>query len=625
MSHSQSTRIITVAVFLVSLAIFLYLYLSLPLMHGGDSYYHLAASREYAGGDFNDRLEWARFSVMNENYGDKEFLFHLVVSPFTLLFSGDTGGKIALAVFNAAIASTLCYFCIRAVGLWGGFVPLIVFGTSAAFMLRMTRLRPEIFALFFMLWATWFAANKKYRWLFAVSVLYALSYTAFHAYLGLVFFWFALSRIRHGNWEWKLLAAAVAGVAVGLLIHPGFPSNLLIWKIQSVDYFQLKGQLLTTSGNEISSSPAKVLFQLNWGWMLSLLVISLSTVQKEDRDSNPLLFEFFLTNAVVFSCLYILMQRFSTYCIPFATLAVLFWIHKENRRIGRYLHLPNGTRIAFFIPLCLCLCTSLAASWYVYINLSDHGVFTKDFHKNSQNLRKVIPEKAKIVASWDTAEFYTFSAPQGRYLNVLDPVFMALPNPGRHIIADRILNGIEPDVPGAMKIGLDSDYIIFPVRRRADLFSKLYYDPRMDLVYKGIDAVFRVNMGNSDKFVRNWVVLPPSVPLPPDIETIQNLGQQVNPEMTGYVAHEFGKKDGHGIFCSIMNTDVYEEHIFELASYGPVALWLDQNRIVSLNTGLKAELGKGLRFPLKLSPGKHVLTVKTRQYQGQTGFYLIRR
>ena len=260
----------TFLIFLLGFTFFCYFFSKIPLLHDGDSYYHLAVARLYSQKGFVEHLEWARYSVMNSGFGDKEFLFHLLLMPFVHWLPSDLGGKIALALLNAATAAVIANLSIRAIGKWGVFVPVWVFGTSAAFFLRMSRLRPEILSLLILMGATWAAARQKYRWLILFSALYALSYTAFHVLIGLSVGWFIIIGWVYRRWEWRLPVYTTLGVLIGLLAHPHFPSTLNIWAIQNIDFFILKNKIGV--GNEIQPASIGTILSLNFGWLLGLAV-----------------------------------------------------------------------------------------------------------------------------------------------------------------------------------------------------------------------------------------------------------------------------------------------------------------------------------------------------------------
>src|SRR3954447_11733620 len=63
-----------------------------PLLYDADSYYHLTVARAcWRQGLLHD-LPWARFSLMHPGFGDKEFLFHVLLAPFAALPDPLAGG-----------------------------------------------------------------------------------------------------------------------------------------------------------------------------------------------------------------------------------------------------------------------------------------------------------------------------------------------------------------------------------------------------------------------------------------------------------------------------------------------------------------------------------------------------
>ena len=70
------------AVFVVAAVAFRAWYAAFPAHYDADGYYHLAVARAYAERGMPDGLEWARFSIMREGFGDKELLFHWLLAPF---------------------------------------------------------------------------------------------------------------------------------------------------------------------------------------------------------------------------------------------------------------------------------------------------------------------------------------------------------------------------------------------------------------------------------------------------------------------------------------------------------------------------------------------------------------
>ncbi len=177
------------ATFVLALIFFGALFTRFPVLYDTDSYYHLAIARAYARHGIIDSLPWAQLSLLHE-LGDKEVLFHLLLAPLSDTANATAGGRIGLALLNALVAAAIAFLGVRAVGRWGLIAAPLLYLCSLDFLSRMIRLRPEILSLLLLLGVTWCAARGRYRWLGALAALYALSYTAFHALLGLCGAWF---------------------------------------------------------------------------------------------------------------------------------------------------------------------------------------------------------------------------------------------------------------------------------------------------------------------------------------------------------------------------------------------------------------------------------------------------
>src|SRR3954466_8190369 len=78
-----------------------------PLLYDADSYYHLTVARAcWRQGLLHD-LPWARFSLMHPGFGDKEFLFHVLLAPFAALPDPLAGGRLALALLDALVLAAV--------------------------------------------------------------------------------------------------------------------------------------------------------------------------------------------------------------------------------------------------------------------------------------------------------------------------------------------------------------------------------------------------------------------------------------------------------------------------------------------------------------------------------------
>ncbi len=641
---------------------FAQLFLSFPVLYDTDSYFHLSVGRLYAEHGLVDDLPWARFSALHEGFGDKEVLFHIFLAPFASGESPEVGGRWALAFWNALVVVVLAAVGRRLAGSWGLLAPLLVYAGSYDFIGRLIRLRPETPALLLFIAAALCVGSGRYRGLGFVAFLFTLSYTAFHALLGLCGLWFLQAAWVRGRIRPAMVVYPVLGAVLALWIHPHFPHNLVIWKIQSLDFFQNKAAL--DVGEEIAAQPTDVVLGYNLPWLVAMVGIwlaggrggrlfahgsaDLQLTQEEPGSENvrsenvrsedaEALRDALVLAACVFGVLYLLMLRFSTHFLPLATLAILACVGRPSK----WMPLPGRGRV----PLVLVLVLALGAGgWRAGHLLSLLAAPPAEGSREAdwRQFATAVPPDAKVAAWWGHTQTYVFFAPQGRYLNVLDPVFMAVPYPEVYQAQRQVFDGLEPDVPRVLVDQLDSDFLAASRNHRyPSLFERLRHDPRIGTRYQGHSLLFQLRPGNNDRFVLGWRRVPPGFELPiaGDVSIVDWPAYPLATEpriraVEGYVdALRFGDEG-----CLAMVHDFLVEpseagfRSWELAPYGPTTLWLDQKLLVSTRASMEAFLGRGLRLTAELEVGSHRWTVLTCRGEkiGQgdspySGFYLLDR
>lgn len=544
------------AVFVVAFFGFAFFFLDAPVIPDADSYFHLAVAREFATHGYPETLPWTRFSIHGDAFGDKEFLFHALLAPFART-DAATGGRLALALLNATFAATITYFATASLGWWSVVVPLWMYIAAPMMTFRLIRLRPELLALLLLLAFVRVASTKRYVWMGVLAAIFALSYTAFHVVIGLAILWWIRER------DWKLPVVATAGVIAGLLAHPGFPDNLHVWWVQNVLYFLHKSRL--DVGDEIAPMTIGFFLLANLGFWIGIGVLAYRAPRPAFRHAA--------ITAVVFAVLAILMQRMAVYFVPFATLVFLERMPQRGARFALALLATAALSLPTTIPIVRDVLAGDA--WE-----ADYTAFGK-----------AVPPDAKVAAHWGPTEFYTFFAPQGRYLNVLDPVFMEVKDARVYAAQKRVFDGDEPDLPYVVKRTLDSDYIAFPAK--SPLFERVQFDPRIAPAYNGYTFLGRIVP--SDDFVRDW-----SGP------SFADGGDYVRTRECGSVTHE-------------ETLDAPAQRLYELASSGRAELRIDDRPPIRSKES-RAILGKGTLFRVTLPAGTHRFVVTTCD-----GFYLLER
>jgi hypothetical protein len=583
-----------------------------------DAYLHLALARTIAAHGLVDHLEWARFSTLGHTYGDKELLFHLLLVPFVKLFDAELGGKLALALLCTAIAASLWELGIRAIGRFGFLVPIFVFG-SGSFMLRAIRLRPELLSLLIALWVVWSLAERRYRLAAVLALAFSLAHTAFHSLLGLALLFVAWQRWSARRWEWQLLAAVAGGIAFGLLAHPQFPRNLNVFWVQNFEFFRLKDQL--DVGAEFQPHTVTGLLQLDGLFWLGLLAIA-GAAQRGSGETARRMAAFCWIAAAAFGLLFLQMGRFATLTIPFAALAVCFGRSASNPAdanqraqppgsIGARLRLPGGRTLPAAVVLVTLAALSCANGLAIaFVNWRMAGSFDPSLRRELDQLAQQLPVGANVAANWDDAELYAFHAPHARYLNVYDPVFMAVGDPARHAVWTDVMAGSLPDIPDAVNRALESQYLAFSVGSHRELERRLANDPRARLLHRGRHALFRIE-ASGKTFITDWAIeRQPAIRAIPSayIDARALLG----PDRCATLVHD-----------EVATTP--RTRLLELAAWGPTRFFVDGRERLQLPAANLARLGEGPAVTVRTEPGSQRWSVKTCANAGEAGFYLVER
>jgi hypothetical protein len=179
--------------------------------------------------------------------------------------------------------------------------------------------------------------------------------------------------------------------------------------------------------------------------------------------------------AAVFAILFIFMSRMAVYAFPLIALMAI--VDAEPA--------PRTHALTFLISALLAIPLMMQSR---AVTLLWTDVHPEDEWKA---FGAAIPKGAKVAADWESSEHYAFFAPQGRYLNVLDPVFMAVPHPREYATLRSVFDGREPAIANALK-SLDSDYIAFStIDAPPQLVANVSRDPNLVIVRDGINILAR--------------------------------------------------------------------------------------------------------------------------------------
>lgn len=309
------------AAFLLSLALLFWIQFASPAIIGNDAYYHMRWSRILRSSlPHLSSFTWLPLTVLRpSDFVDQHFLFHVLLMPFTF---GDLrlGAKLAAPLFSAlAIASIfalLVKYRVRYRWLW--LLPLVA--GSEPFLYRMSMTRDPSPALVLLAVGVYLILERKFVPLAILTFIFVWMYNMFpligvFAAAYAVTIWLAERRLALGA-----LYATAIGAALGLVINPYFPKDLLLifhhvhMLLADAAAIDVGGEWYPFETWEMLAGNA-VLFALCFA---ALLVFD---VRKRPRDSRPL---FFLILAGIFLLMALRWRRFFEYWPPFAVLFAAF-------------------------------------------------------------------------------------------------------------------------------------------------------------------------------------------------------------------------------------------------------------------------------------------------------------
>lgn len=251
---TQPARTFAVAQALVALllvaAVFLSIQTATRSIIGVDGYYHIKVARLIREQGPRIDFPWLRFTILNENaYSDHHLLFHLLQAPFTFL--------------DLALAAKIGAFIFATLGLWGFYLfmassgvrwPLawlaILLAVTPAFLWRHSMARPQSLALLLMVAALWLIFERRQRWLVPLGFVSAWLFDGFVLPLIMPLAAMAATLLLERRLAWRPLAYLTLGTALGLLLHPYVPHNLVFTSLHLLPKTGLFGQQEVSVGAE---------------------------------------------------------------------------------------------------------------------------------------------------------------------------------------------------------------------------------------------------------------------------------------------------------------------------------------------------------------------------------------
>jgi hypothetical protein len=364
-------------------------------------------------------------------------------------------------------------------------------------------------ALVLLLWTVQALSYRRYFVASVLAGLFALAYTAVHALLGACLLCFGCALWIDRKPRFRMLLFPLLGAALGLALHPHFPHNLRVFYLQNVLFWRYADQ--ADVGSEIQALGLLSWLRFDWPLLLGVATLALSlerTVNVQQSTAHVRESAWFHSAvALAFCAGFIRSGRFALYALPFSLLALGWLARLHGWRLGSHLQRLGSSAPRSWLVLSLLICSAAPLTAAELTRLVDRGgCVWPALRSQLEALGRVMPEGARVAAPWSGTEDYIYFAPQGRYLNVLDPIFMRVAHPLAYDTQRRLFAGELVDVPLALVSVLDSDYIAFNAPSLPRLHRQLLQDPRMLPLIAGGHALYHVEPDRNRSFVLDYRV-----------------------------------------------------------------------------------------------------------------------
>jgi hypothetical protein len=400
--------------------------------NSADAYYHVAVGERYPAAGMWRTMPATTLSVWHEHFYDKEWGFHafLGVTQRVAALFGQSGPPFHVS----SIATLLLLFGVVAAALyrWRVAAPWLVTGAfvvcTVEFVNRALMVRPHLFGMLLLVAASVvLAATTRRRWywplLLGLAAVYVYSNPHFVLLPALAF---ALVRLRQ---DWRLAAMIallpVAGLLLGLTLHPQFPNTYVLWKIQGVDVVRqiVFGRMPVVLGDEMIAPGSDWLRRSALVFAVAAHNLVLAAVAWRAHGRAALRPE---SVAVVGMGLLaaagmLLSQRALEYALPFGLIgAGLLWRDLATARAWNWqTALPR--RLAAAATLALLAGVAIA---YPQQRLYLQAQAAPPYPDLALWLRANLPPDTVIGnVNWSDFPRLYYSAPDYRYLFGLDPMF----------------------------------------------------------------------------------------------------------------------------------------------------------------------------------------------------------
>jgi len=458
--------------------------LAAPLPWSYDEYYHLGLAREMLTSGLRiTSFRWTPFSFTYDHFADAEPLFHLLLMPFARLpleTAGTLGALLGQVFLVGSFAAAL--WIARAPRPWWFVLGLAGIGTL--FAQRMEMCRPHVWLIGFSVLAAALLVERRWKALFAVCALFALTHAAAWIVIPLALLWsFSGLALPPEPGErrvpWQPVAAAAGGWLLGLLLNPDVPENFRLLAITNfVIPFQATGAgsalLHSQLGTELSPPGLDVLLA-QWPAFLVPALVAFALLARPRLRSRATLTVGLTALAFLLAGSFAI-RRFLELGAPLALFALALVI-REWRDRGEPPLFPGWERLLATIAI------AVGALWtFAALRTDTQGGAAPLGMATWLGEHGAAGERV-FTAQWGDSAPLFYAAPRLQSLVALDPTAFYLKDPRLFATYVSVVSGQDPDPARTIRERFGARWLTIPPALYPQLFNRIAHSPGAQALY----------------------------------------------------------------------------------------------------------------------------------------------
>jgi len=489
-------KIILITTLIVGIAVIILAQFAIPTLFDADGYYHIRMAKFITQYGPYLNFHWARYSILADHFADKDFLYHLLLIPFSLLPNIILGAKIAATIFSIGLFLVFFWLLKRYAkpGLVAPF--LLIFFLAPHFLAALSFPRPRILILALTLLFVHFLIKRNWRALVLISIIYSLTHSTGPFLLLFALLCEAVRYIDERKFETKTIFGVGAGVIIGALIHPHFPNNLLMFYLNAIltPVYGLKwGLELGAEMFPISTRDFALEYPFVLGGVMLVLALAASSSNKT-RTATKI----WMVMAGLFFALSFFSHYYVIHSYPFILMALAAYLSDWWDSRGRMLSIWGHKRLVYWLApvIIAAVFTVTGVNTYRsfrYLSISQM-YYNLHYERIAKWMSENIPSGELIFhTNWSDGQYFIGLNPQDDYFVAMDALYMYYRDPEKYKLYREVSFGRVKDPYAALKDDFGVRYGYAGKNYFSGLIEQIRPDSRFEILAEdGMGVVFRL-------------------------------------------------------------------------------------------------------------------------------------